>query len=206
MPITGAARGAGARHHRRRPAARAGRAAGAGGGAGAGRPVPAGAAGGAPAGGPHREGAAQERRRRPLRDVLQGRGAAVPRPRAGDVRAGRLQPRVVQHATQIHTVVGLVGAGLGVAVVPATRATCTAQRALRAAGRQGGAGAHRAGLAARAGDAGDPVLPQGDAGGWRRCRAADAAPASMARNYVLDAGAGRPDTRAQTLPCPKETR
>jgi DNA-binding transcriptional LysR family regulator len=29
-------------------------------------------------------------------------------------------PRVVQHATQIHTVVGLVGAGLGVAVVPAT--------------------------------------------------------------------------------------
>jgi DNA-binding transcriptional LysR family regulator len=29
-------------------------------------------------------------------------------------------PRVVQHATQIHTVVGLVGAGLGVAVVPAS--------------------------------------------------------------------------------------
>ena len=29
-------------------------------------------------------------------------------------------PDVVQHATQIHTVVGLVGAGLGVAVVPAT--------------------------------------------------------------------------------------
>jgi DNA-binding transcriptional LysR family regulator len=29
-------------------------------------------------------------------------------------------PNVVQHATQIHTVVGLVGAGLGVAVVPAT--------------------------------------------------------------------------------------
>ena len=29
-------------------------------------------------------------------------------------------PRVAQHATQIHTVVGLVGAGLGVAVVPAT--------------------------------------------------------------------------------------
>jgi DNA-binding transcriptional LysR family regulator len=27
---------------------------------------------------------------------------------------------VVQHATQIHTVVGLVGAGLGVAVVPAS--------------------------------------------------------------------------------------
>jgi DNA-binding transcriptional LysR family regulator len=29
-------------------------------------------------------------------------------------------PKVVQHATQIHTVVGLVGAGLGVAVVPAS--------------------------------------------------------------------------------------
>lgn len=29
-------------------------------------------------------------------------------------------PNVVQHATQIHTVVGLVGAGLGVAVVPAS--------------------------------------------------------------------------------------
>ena len=29
-------------------------------------------------------------------------------------------PQVAQHATQIHTVVGLVGAGLGVAVVPAT--------------------------------------------------------------------------------------
>jgi DNA-binding transcriptional LysR family regulator len=29
-------------------------------------------------------------------------------------------PRIVQHATQIHTVVGLVGAGLGVAVVPAS--------------------------------------------------------------------------------------
>lgn len=29
-------------------------------------------------------------------------------------------PNVAQHATQIHTVVGLVGAGLGVAVVPAT--------------------------------------------------------------------------------------
>lgn len=29
-------------------------------------------------------------------------------------------PAVVQHATQIHTVVGLVGAGLGVAVVPAS--------------------------------------------------------------------------------------
>jgi DNA-binding transcriptional LysR family regulator len=29
-------------------------------------------------------------------------------------------PRVAQHATQIHTVVGLVGAGLGVAVVPAS--------------------------------------------------------------------------------------
>jgi DNA-binding transcriptional LysR family regulator len=31
-----------------------------------------------------------------------------------------VQPNVVQHATQIHTVVGLVGAGLGVAVVPET--------------------------------------------------------------------------------------
>ena len=30
------------------------------------------------------------------------------------------QPGVAQHATQIHTVIGLVGAGLGVAVVPAT--------------------------------------------------------------------------------------
>jgi DNA-binding transcriptional LysR family regulator len=30
------------------------------------------------------------------------------------------QPEVAQHATQIHTVIGLVGAGLGVAVVPAT--------------------------------------------------------------------------------------
>lgn len=29
-------------------------------------------------------------------------------------------PHVVQHATQIHTVIGLVGAGLGVAVVPAS--------------------------------------------------------------------------------------
>lgn len=29
-------------------------------------------------------------------------------------------PNIVQHATQIHTVVGLVGAGLGVAVVPAS--------------------------------------------------------------------------------------
>jgi DNA-binding transcriptional LysR family regulator len=34
-------------------------------------------------------------------------------------RAG-FEPRVAQYATQIHTVVGLVGAGLGVAVVPAT--------------------------------------------------------------------------------------
>jgi DNA-binding transcriptional LysR family regulator len=32
-------------------------------------------------------------------------------------RAG-FQPRAVQHATQIHTVVGLVGAGMGLAVVP----------------------------------------------------------------------------------------
>jgi DNA-binding transcriptional LysR family regulator len=31
-----------------------------------------------------------------------------------------IEPRVVQRATQIHTVVGLVGAGLGVAVVPAS--------------------------------------------------------------------------------------
>lgn len=30
------------------------------------------------------------------------------------------RPQVAQHATQIHTVIGLVGAGLGVAVVPAT--------------------------------------------------------------------------------------
>jgi DNA-binding transcriptional LysR family regulator len=30
------------------------------------------------------------------------------------------QPHVVQHATQLHTMVGLVGGGLGVAVVPAT--------------------------------------------------------------------------------------
>jgi DNA-binding transcriptional LysR family regulator len=29
-------------------------------------------------------------------------------------------PRIVQHATQIHTVVGLVGAGIGIAVVPGT--------------------------------------------------------------------------------------
>ncbi|MDB5899531.1 MAG: transcriptional regulator, LysR family [Ramlibacter sp.] len=34
-------------------------------------------------------------------------------------RAG-FEPQVAQYATQIHTVVGLVGAGLGVAVVPAT--------------------------------------------------------------------------------------
>jgi DNA-binding transcriptional LysR family regulator len=35
-------------------------------------------------------------------------------------RQAGFAPRVVQHATQIHTVVGLVGAGLGVAVVPAS--------------------------------------------------------------------------------------
>jgi DNA-binding transcriptional LysR family regulator len=29
-----------------------------------------------------------------------------------------IAPQVAQHATQIHTVVGLVGAGLGVAIVP----------------------------------------------------------------------------------------
>jgi len=34
-------------------------------------------------------------------------------------RAG-ITPRIVQHATQIHTVLGLVGAGMGVAVVPET--------------------------------------------------------------------------------------
>jgi DNA-binding transcriptional LysR family regulator len=34
--------------------------------------------------------------------------------------AAGFAPRIVQHATQIHTVVGLVGAGLGVAVVPAS--------------------------------------------------------------------------------------
>ena len=35
-------------------------------------------------------------------------------------RQAGFTPDVVQHATQIHTVVGLVGAGLGVAVVPAS--------------------------------------------------------------------------------------
>jgi DNA-binding transcriptional LysR family regulator len=35
-------------------------------------------------------------------------------------RQAGFAPRVVQHATQIHTVVGLVGAGLGLAVVPAS--------------------------------------------------------------------------------------
>jgi DNA-binding transcriptional LysR family regulator len=35
-------------------------------------------------------------------------------------RQAGFTPNVVQHATQIHTVVGLVGAGLGVAVVPAS--------------------------------------------------------------------------------------
>jgi DNA-binding transcriptional LysR family regulator len=35
-------------------------------------------------------------------------------------RQAGFEPHVVQHATQIHTVVGLVGAGLGVAVVPAS--------------------------------------------------------------------------------------
>ena len=35
-------------------------------------------------------------------------------------RQAGFTPHVVQHATQIHTVVGLVGAGLGVAVVPAS--------------------------------------------------------------------------------------
>lgn len=34
-------------------------------------------------------------------------------------RAG-FTPRVAQHATQIHTVVGLVGAGMGIAIVPGT--------------------------------------------------------------------------------------
>jgi DNA-binding transcriptional LysR family regulator len=54
--------------------------------------------------------------------VMFGKGASAlfhERIQAMCERAG-FQPKVVQNATQIHTVVGLVGAGLGVAIVPLT--------------------------------------------------------------------------------------
>nr|WP_216369763.1 LysR substrate-binding domain-containing protein [Ramlibacter montanisoli] len=88
-----------------------------------------------------------------------------PRARAGDVRAGRLQPghRAARHADPHGGGAGGSGAGRrggsGERAQPASQAG-----ALPGDRRQGRAGARGAGLAARARDAGDPVLPAGDAG------------------------------------------